>query len=43
VGTPVPEVQARAFVAALILLFIVMVINVIARLLGWRFSKNIVR
>ncbi|HNQ17563.1 MAG TPA: phosphate ABC transporter permease PstA [Smithellaceae bacterium] len=43
VGTPVPEVQARAFAAALILLFIVMVINVIARLLGWRFSKNIVR
>lgn len=42
-GTPVPEVQARAFTAALILLFIVMVINIIARILGWRFSKNIVR
>ncbi|MFA5322222.1 MAG: phosphate ABC transporter permease PstA [Smithella sp.] len=42
-GTPVPEVQARAFTAALILLFIIMVINIIARILGWRFSKNIVR
>lgn len=42
-GTPVPEVQARAFASAMILLFIVMVINIIARILGWRFSKNIVR
>jgi len=42
-GTPVPEVQARAFASAMILLFIVMVINIIARVLGWRFSKNIVR
>jgi phosphate transport system permease protein len=43
IGTPVPEVQARAYAAALILLFIVMLINIIARLLGWRFAKNIVR
>jgi phosphate transport system permease protein len=43
IGTPVPEVQARAYAAALILLFIVMLINIIARVLGWRFSKNIVR
>lgn len=42
-GSPVPEVQARAFAAALILLFIVMIVNIIARVLGWRFSKNIVR
>lgn len=42
-GTPVPEVQARAFAAALILLFIVLIVNMIARLMGWRFSKNIVR
>jgi len=42
-GSPIPEVQARAFTAALILLLIVMVINIIARILGWRFSKNIVR
>jgi len=38
-GSPVPEVQARAFTAALILLLIVMVINIIARILGWRFPK----
>lgn len=43
IGTPVPEVQARAYAAALILLIIVMIINIIARILGWRFSKNIVR
>jgi len=43
IGTPVPEVQARAYAAALILLFIVMAINIIARILGWRFAKNIVR
>ncbi|MFO7568617.1 MAG: phosphate ABC transporter permease PstA [Smithellaceae bacterium] len=42
-GTPVPEVQARAFASALVLLFIILVINIVARLLGWRFSKNIVR
>ncbi len=42
-GTPVPEVQARAFSAALILLAIVIIVNLIARLLGWRFSKHIVR
>jgi len=42
-GTPVPEVQARAFTAALILLFIVLVVNIVARLLGWRFSRNILR
>jgi len=38
-GSPIPEVQARAFTAALILLLIVMVINIIARILGWRFPK----
>jgi phosphate transport system permease protein len=42
-GTPLPEVQARAFASALILLFIILIINVIARILGWRFSRNIVR
>lgn len=43
IGTPVPEVQARAYAAALILLVIVIVINVIARILGWRFARHIVR
>jgi phosphate transport system permease protein len=43
IGTPVPEVQARAYAAALILLFMVIVINIIARILGWRFARHIVR
>lgn len=43
IGTPVPEVQDRAYAAALILLFIVFFVNVISRLLGWSFSKNIIR
>ncbi|MDI6741574.1 MAG: phosphate ABC transporter permease PstA [Smithella sp.] len=43
IGTPVPEVQARAYAAALILLVIVIVINIIARILGWRFARHIVR
>ena len=43
IGTPIPEVQDRAYAAALILLFIVVIVNVLARVLGWRFSKHIVR
>lgn len=42
-GTPIPEVQARAYASALILLVIVVIINVLARILGWRFSKHIVK
>jgi phosphate transport system permease protein len=42
-GTAVPEVQDRAYAAALILLFIVLIVNILSRLLGWRFSKHIVR
>jgi len=43
IGTPIPEVQARAYAAALILLLIVIAINMIARILGWRFARHIVR
>jgi phosphate transport system permease protein len=43
IGTPIPEVQDRAYAAALILLFIVVIVNILARVLGWRFSKHIVR
>ncbi|MEN6623371.1 MAG: PstA family ABC transporter permease [Smithella sp.] len=43
IGTPIPEVQARAYASALILLFIVVIVNILARVLGWRFSKHIVR
>jgi phosphate transport system permease protein len=42
-GTPFPEVQRRAYASALILLVIVLVASLAARLLGRRFSKNIVR
>jgi phosphate transport system permease protein len=43
IGTPIPEVQERAYASALILLLIILVVCVLSRLLGRRFSKNIVR
>lgn len=43
VSTPIPEVQARAYASALILLLIVVIVNILARLLGWRFSRNIIK
>jgi len=43
IGTPVPEVQDRAYASALILLVLVLVINIASRLLGKRFSRNIIR
>jgi phosphate transport system permease protein len=42
-GTPMPEVQERAYAAALILLLIVLIVSVASRLLSRRFSKHIVR
>jgi len=43
IGTPIPEVQERAYASALVLLLIVLCVSVISRLLSLRFSKNIVR
>jgi phosphate transport system permease protein len=43
IGTPIPEVQARAYASALILLIIVLIVCVASRLLSRRFSKHIVR
>lgn len=43
ISTSVPEVQARAYASALILLFIVILVSVFSRLLGRRFSRHIVR
>jgi phosphate transport system permease protein len=43
IGTPIPEVQERAYASALVLLLIVLVVSVISRLLSYRLSKNIVR
>jgi phosphate transport system permease protein len=43
IGTPSPEVQERAYASALILLLIILIVCVVSRLLGHRFSKNIVK
>lgn len=43
IATPVPEVQARAYAAALILLAIVLAINLASRLLGRRFSRHVIQ
>jgi phosphate transport system permease protein len=43
IGTPIPEVQDRAYASALILMVIVLVISVLSRVLSSRFSRNIVR
>ncbi len=38
-GTPIPEVQQRAYASALILLVIVLLVSVISRILSARYSK----
>jgi phosphate transport system permease protein len=43
VATPIPEVQQRAYAAALILLIIVLLISLASRLLSRRCSRHIVR
>jgi len=42
-GTPIPEVQRRAYASALILLLMVLAVILVSRLLGSRFSRNLVR
>jgi phosphate transport system permease protein len=42
-GTPFPEVQARAYASALILLIIVFALSITARYLSKRYMKNIIR
>ena len=42
-GTPFPEVQRRAYAAALILLIIVLLASLAARLLSRRFSRHMIR
>ncbi|MDP2768001.1 MAG: phosphate ABC transporter permease PstA [Candidatus Methanoperedens sp.] len=42
-GTPFPEVQARAYASALILLVIVLALSIASRALSKRFMKNIIR
>jgi phosphate transport system permease protein len=43
IGTPFPEVQARAYASALVLLIMVLVLSIASRLLGRRFTKYVVR
>ena len=40
-GTPIPEVQKRAYASALILLLIVLMVSIVSRLLSKRFSRHI--
>ena len=42
-GTPVPEVQERAYASALILTVIVLAISTVARVLTRRFARHVVR
>jgi len=42
-GTPFPEVQQRAYAAALILLIMVLMASLAARLLSGRFSRHMIR
>ncbi len=42
-GTPIPEVQQRAYASAMVLLIIVLGVSIAARLLSRRYSRNILR
>jgi len=41
-GTPVPEVQERAYASALVLTILILVTSVVARLIGRRFARHTV-
>jgi phosphate transport system permease protein len=43
IGTPLPEVQERAYASALILLILVLAVNFIARVLSLKFSKHTIQ
>ncbi len=43
IGTPIPEVQQRAYASALILLIIVLFVSLISRLLNAKYSRHIVK
>ncbi|HPM78789.1 MAG TPA: phosphate ABC transporter permease, partial [bacterium] len=43
IATPLPAVQDRAYASALILLLVVLAVNLVARLLSARFSRNIIK
>ena len=43
VGTPFPEVQQRAYAAALILLILLLLLSIVSRLLTRKFTKYVIR
>jgi len=43
IGTPIPEVQERAYASALILLVIVLALSVVSRVITVRLRKNVIR
>ena len=43
IGTPVPEVQQRAYAAALVLMVVVLLVSLGSRALGRRMSRHVVR
>jgi len=42
-GTPLPEVQQRAYAAALVLIVIVLITSIVMRLLTRRLSRHVIR
>ena len=43
IGTPIPEVQQRAYASALILLVMVLILSIVSRLIVGKFTKHVVR
>ncbi|MBN1522219.1 MAG: phosphate ABC transporter permease PstA [Candidatus Aureabacteria bacterium] len=42
-GTPIPEVQERAYASALILTFLILLISISTRIIMKKFTKNVIR
>jgi phosphate transport system permease protein len=42
-GTPIPEVQKRAYASALILTVIILLVSIVARVLTRRFTKHVIK
>lgn len=43
IGTPIPEVQQRAYASAFILLVMVLILSIVSRLIVGKFTKHVVR
>jgi phosphate transport system permease protein len=42
-GTPIPEVQGRAYASVLVLTIIIVVISIVSRFLTKKYVRNVVR